>query len=277
MKIKNTLIGLGIFGAGFGAGYFVCKKLIVEQYKEDLDEVKEFYYNKLEEMGVMDGDFEPSDLIENIIEIDEEDEEEESWEDSQERDDREYFERVMKYSSAVRQDHEGKGKPIIKYNKPPLDIQDWGDLEEEEEELDDEEVRLQYEAELEARAEDYARIKHENQMNGRPYPISNLEYEDGPDEYDRRYLYYYTTDRVLCEDDDSIVDVDDIEELIGFEYEDILDVYTTCWVRNDNIMVMYEIHRVDESYKLTVEGAIETPREREFRLLGRRKQAMDDQ
>lgn len=270
MNIKKTLTTIAIFGAGFGAGYFVCKKLLVEQYKDDLEEVKDFYYSKLEEIGVMEDDFEPSHLTRD-------DEDVEDWDASQEEDNREYYERVMKYSSAVRMESEGKGRPLINYTKPPLDIGDWGDLEEDDEdEIDDEDLALQYEAELEARAEEYARIKHENKMNDRPYPISNLEYDDGPDEYDRRYLYYYTKDRVLCEEDDSILDIDDIDELIGFEFEDILDIQTTAWVRNDVTMVLYEIYRIDESYLKTIEGIVETPRERDFRIRGRRKQALED-
>ena len=51
---------------------------------------------------------------------------------------------------------------------------------------------------------------------------------------------------------------------------------TTAWVRNDTLMILYEIHRVDDSYARTVANAIETPKEREFRILGRRKQALDD-
>jgi hypothetical protein len=50
---------------------------------------------------------------------------------------------------------------------------------------------------------------------------------------------------------------------------------TTCWVRNDVLRVLYEIHRIDDSYKKAVRGVSETPREREFRIQGRRKLALD--
>lgn len=264
MNIKNTLIGLTIFGAGAGVGYFVCKRRLVAQYQEDVADVKQFYMNKIEELGVMDEDFDPDDII---------DDEDEEWNEHEE--DEEYFNRVMKYSSGVRQEYGGKGRPIINYNKPPLDIRDWGDLEEDEEDDDEEDpMDLAYEAELEARAEEFATRRYENKMAGRPYVINHDEFEDGPEEYERQCLYYYSVDRVLCEDDDS--KVDDEEVLVGFDYEDILDMQTTAWVRNDQIMVLYEIHRVDGSYAKTVANAIETPREREYRILGRRKQALDD-
>lgn len=267
MNIKKTLTGLVIFGSGVGVGYFICKKRVVSQYKEDLAEVKQFYYNKIEEMGVMPDDFEPDDIDEDYEEDEDDEDEEQEIED--------YYNRVMKYSSAIRQGEEGKGRPLINYNKPPLEIKDWGDIEEDDvDEEDGDEIDLAYEAELEARAEEFAKRKHENRKNGRPYVIEHDEYEDGPDEYERHCLYYYSSDRVLCEDNDDVVE--DEEELVGFDYEDVLDMQTTVWVRNDTLMSLYEIHRIDESYKLSVEGVVETPREREYRILGRRKQTLDD-
>ena len=271
MNVKKTLLGLTIFGAGAGLGYFICKKRLTAQYQEDVAEVKQFYMNKIEELGVMDEDFDPEDLNDGDTE-DEDDEDE----DPNEEEVREYYERVMKYSSAIQQGD--RGRPIINYNKPPLEMRDWGDIEDEgdiEENSEDEDpMDLAYEAELEARAEEYAKRRHENMTNGLPYVIDHEEYENGPDEYERQFLYYYSADRVLCEDNDSVVE--DEEVLVGFDYEDTLDMQTTAWVRNDQIMVLYEIHRVDESYARTVANAIETPKEREFRILGRRKQALDD-
>lgn len=273
MDVRKIVISAGLFGAGVGVGYFVCKKLIVEQYKQDLIDIKEFYMAKVEELGVMPRDFTP----EHIIEVD--DEEEEDVETDEETEDeievrRQYDSKVSKYSSGLRQEHSGKGKPIIKYNKPPLQVEDWGDLEEDEEDEDEDEMDLQYEAELEQRAEEFSNRKFENKMNGKPYVIDFNEFEDGPDDYDRISLYYYSKDRMLCEDDDT--EVEDEEGIIGFDYEDVLDMQTTAWVRNDILMNLYEIHRIDESYQLTVLGAVETPREREFRITGRRKQALDD-
>lgn len=273
MNIKNTVVGLAIFGAGAGVGYFVCKRRLVAQYQEDVAEVKQFYMNKIEEMGVMDEDFDPEEL--------EDEEDEEDYEDEEEV--QEYYNRVMKYSTAIREGERGKGRPLINYNKPPLELKNWGDLEEDdegegdiEEDYDDEEdpMDLAYEAELEARAEEFARRKYENKTNGLPYVIDYNEYEDGPEEYERQFLYYYALDRVLCEDNDDIVE--DEEELVGLDYEDVLDMQTTAWVRNDQLMILYEIHRIDESYAVTVANAVETPREREYRIIGRRKQALDD-
>ena len=79
---------------------------------------------------------------------------------------------------------------------------------------------------------------------------------------------------MICEDDDS--EVEDEEGVIGFDYEDILDMQTTAWVRNDILETLYEIHRIDDSYQLAVLGLVETPKEREYRIMGRRKQGLDE-
>lgn len=265
MNLKNTLISITIFGAGVGTGYFICKRMLNQQYQDDLEEVKNLYYSKIEDLGVMSDDFVP-DHEKDMDDMDEEPEE--AYEASEE-----YFNKIKKYSSAIRQ--EGRGTPIVKYNKPPLDqiIYDEGDEEEDLDDIDDP-IDLAYEAEMEARSEEFARRKHENRTNGLPYVIDYNEFTDGPSEYDKQCWYYYMIDRVLCEDDDSIVE--DEEELVGLDYEDVLDMQTTVWVRNDTLNTLYEIHRIDDSYKMAVEGIVETPREREYRILGRRKQALDD-
>ena len=127
----------------------------------------------------------------------------------------------------------------------------------------------EYEADIEARAEEFAKRKNENRSNGLPYVIDFDEYEETIEGYERQTLYYYSKDRVLCEDNDE--EVEDEEVLVGFDYEDVLDMQTTAWVRNDQIMVIYEIIRVDDSYAETVANAIETPSERERRISNRRR------
>ena len=151
-----------------------------------------------------------------------------------------------------------------------------GEIDPDAEEEDPRDVNdPEYEAELERMAEDYSRRRSENIQKGEPYLIEPEEYHDGPEDYDRQALYYYRDDRTLCEDDDR--QVEDEEGCVGFDYEDKLDMQTTAWVRNDRLRVLYEIHRIDDSYKKAVLGVVETPREREFRIQGRRKQALDDQ
>ena len=266
MDVKNIAIGVGIFGAGIGVGHFVTKARLLQQYKEDLIEIKQFYVDKVTELGVMPLEFVPDD----ILEVDEDKEEVEETDEETAKQSKDYADKVSKYSSGVRQEPGAKGKPIIKYNKPPLQIEDWGDLEEDlEEDEEEDEMDRAYEAELAQRAEEYAQRRYENKMGGRPYCIGFEEFEDAPDDYDVVTLFYYAKDRTLCEDDDE--EVEDEEGLVGFDYEDTLDMQTTAWVRNDILMTIYEIHRVDESYQQAVVNARETPKEREARISRRRK------
>ncbi len=263
--MKKVFFGTVVFGLGAVAGYFTAKKMLRTQYQNDVAEVQAFYYQKLEELGVMEEGFDP---------LDDNEEEEEVEDDPA-------SELITAYRADGRKLH-------YDYTKPPL-----GDLrrkivsgsvlvEPNGEELlgvidDDEEdeyIDAEYEAELEQSAEDFMRRQTENMQKGEPYLIDADEYHQGPKEYERQALYYYVEDRVLCEDNDE--EVDDEEACVGLDYEDKLTMQTTCWVRNDTLKMLYEIHRIDDSFKRAVLGIVETPREREFRIQGRRKKGMDN-
>ena len=120
------------------------------------------------------------------------------------------------------------------------------------------------------------RLNEEHKKNIEPYLITSTAYEEGVEGYGKQALYYYSKDRVLCEDDDTAIAMDDEEEIVGFDYEDVLDVQTTAWVRNDRLSMLYEIHLIPMSYRDKVMNAIETPMERKLRIQGRRKMAMDN-
>lgn len=274
--LKNILFGTGMFGLGAVSGYFVCKKLFSDQYRADVADIQAFYKQKLDELGVMEDGFEPP--------------EDPDDDDDEEEEDDEQVEVIETYKNQTRRVTTDYTK---KYTKPPLESvgkalrnnvsvvvptngdENLGNVEDNEEDpeytpRDD----PQYQAELEKRADDYAKRRSENMQKGEPYLIEPEEYAEGPEDYDHQALYYYAEDRTLCEDDDR--QVEDEEECVGFDYEDKLDMQMTCWVRNDKLRVLYEIHRIDDSYKKAVLGISETPREREFRIQGRRKQALDN-
>ena len=237
---REIIKGLFIFAGGMGVGYFIAKKQLKDMYVEELAEVKDFYMARISEKTGED----PSDKDQDGEELPTEEMYSETLQDM------------------------GYRKPITRYNKPPLEVvaRD-GDIEADTEYVPgtDEE----YEAELEARADEYARRKHENKSNGLPYLIDHQEFLDGPDEYDRQTLFYYAEDRTLCEEDDTVVE--DEEVLVGFDYEDTLDMQTNAWVRNDAILVLYEIQRIDDSYTRSVANAVETPQERQKRIENRAK------
>ncbi len=281
--IKTILIGITAFGLGGVTGYFVSRKILEGQYQCDVSDMRDIYQQKLAEL---------EDMIEAVKEgretsiYDDRDEDptEEPEETEEERDAREALE---VYRGQRR-------RSVIEYNKPTLDSfknamkelfhegssvvvdpdgdENLGDVDDDEgdEESDDPE----YEADLERESDEFAKRQTENMRKGEPYLIEPEDYREGPQDYTHQALYYYSQDRTLCEDDDT--EVEDEEDVVGFDYEDKLDMQTTCWVRNDRLRVLYEIHRIDESYRAAVQNVSETPREREFRLQGRRKQALDN-
>jgi len=279
--IKLIILGATIFGAGAATGYFISRKILEEQYRCDVSEIRELYQEKLAEL---------EELIEAVgtkkSESEESDEDDDSNELTEEEE-KEAMDALAVYRGERR-------RSVIEYNKPNLDTfknamrevfhegisvtvdpdgtETLGDIDDEED--DESSDDPEYEAQLEAEAEDYARRRTENMKSDLPYLVEPEEYRDGPEDYGHQTLYYYAHDRTLCEDDDS--EVEDEEDVVGFDYEDKLDMQTTCWIRNDRLNMLYEVHRIDESYKKSVQNAAETPREREFRLQGRRKQALDD-
>lgn len=296
---KKILFGAAMFGVGALVGHVLTKKMFIEQYKADVADIQAFYRQKLEEVGVMEEGYEPpeGENGEDTVDVDLL-----SWQHKGAPIGRavvEGFKNGIKVtcdpngaaettSADAINSYRGERKPIFTdYTKPPLESmgralgvtvpvepngeENLGDIDDEE---GDDAIDPEYEAEIEAMAEDYARRRSENMKSGRPYLIEPEEFHDGPAEYDRQALYYYSGDRTLCEDDDRVVE--DEEACVGYDYEDKLDMQTTAWVRNDKTQVLYEIHRLDESYRKAVLGAVETPREREFRLQGRRKQALDN-
>ena len=77
-------------------------------------------------------------------------------------------------------------------------------------------------------------------------------------------------DSLIDENDTPIDDTDDYLDAISK-----LQNQTNVYVRNERIGADYAIHRMNRSYKEDVLGVMETPREREFRHLARRKTVMD--
>lgn len=280
-KMKKILI-VGIAGlSGFGLGFLVGKKVSTKQYQKDVIDLREFYMEKLKEGGVMEKDFQPEEIQEMVDGIIEEDE---PYEAS-----KEYFEKVKAYAETDENVSVPgrKGRVITNYSKPPLSVVAHGRLaedldetdENDEEDYDDEDeddiADAAYQADIEALADELAQRVDEKKSQGLPYVINHREFEEIEDGYSKINLYYYSTDQVLCEDDDTEIDIEDEEKIIGFDYEDMLEMQTTAWVRNDEIKTLYQIHRLDESYQEMVGNVSETPREREYRILARRKRVLD--
>ena len=56
MTNKNLFVGVVIFAAGVATGYLAGMTKLQKQYQEDLAEVKDFYMEKLHELGVLEKD-----------------------------------------------------------------------------------------------------------------------------------------------------------------------------------------------------------------------------
>ena len=59
--INKVIFGTTMLGIGALGGYFVSSKLLQKQYQKDVKYIRIFIFDKLDELGVMPEDFEPSD------------------------------------------------------------------------------------------------------------------------------------------------------------------------------------------------------------------------
>lgn len=109
-----------------------------------------------------------------------------------------------------------------------------------------------------------------------PYVITDEEYNNEYDDYDKISLYYYMLDDTLCEENEEIVD--DIENTVGYDSLNLLTTQTTAWVRNERLKADYEIIGLNQSYAKTVAGFTEknlTPREQYEQRNKTRREADD--
>jgi len=262
-KVATFILSIGLFGAGVATGYYICKKRLEEDFDAEMEDYKEY----LAEQFAANAADEPESEYESPEISDENDEERE--------------ESLAKANQLINKElySEPKGRARINYNKPSME-----DLakriEEEKEEAAEEppepeelERDEDYEAELEAAAEAEVLNRYHAEQNGEPYLISYEEYVDGVEGYEAQSLYFYTKDGVLCEDDDT--PIADHAVLVGYDFERKLEMQTSAFVRNDDLMTLYEIHRIVRSYAEDVAGVAETPTEREMRIISRRKAAKD--
>lgn len=256
--VKRCLLAIVSYGLGVASGYYVCKKLLENTYRKEIAEVRESLMSEHNQK-----------VMEEISEdfIDEE---------------KDAAERIIENNLYRPQ----KGRPYFNYANPPMeeiarklaeekDDEDEDEEEEEEEEGVEDPEDEESEEELVARAEKIARISQENKKNNRPYVIDYDDFSDVLDDYEIETLYFYSDDGYLCDENDEIIENE--EEIVGVDYEDVLNTQTATFVRNDILKKVYEIYRLDRSYKKDILDAREdeSPEERELRRLARRKEALD--
>ena len=107
-----------------------------------------------------------------------------------------------------------------------------------------------------------------------PYPIDYAEWAKPSDVLDKVDLYYYKGDDILCDSKDSIIS--DPEELLGPGWTKLLKDRTTIFIRDERLLIDYEIYSISALYSDEITSKIETDKERKYRRTARAKKAMDD-
>ena len=106
-----------------------------------------------------------------------------------------------------------------------------------------------------------------------PYLIDYDEFVKPTDIFDKVDLFYYRFDDTVCDADDVIMT--NPEDTLGWEWMKTLETKSTAFVRNEAIATDFEIHSFSKSYKEEVATRLETDKEKKFRRMARKKEAMD--
>ena len=141
-----------------------------------------------------------------------------------------------------------------------------------EEELEDEEEELEEEDEEEEELEEET-PPIVLDPNKDPYLISYDEFVRETDIFDKTELYYYRFDDVICNSEDA--KMLEPEDTLGWEWMHELETKTTAFVRNEKLATDFEIHSFSKSYAEEVAARRETDKEKKYRRLARKKEAMD--
>lgn len=256
MNGKTLIVALLGFAGGVFTGYYVCKQKLEEQYQEDTADYRE---RLLKKMGY--------------------ESDEEFQAESDEMTELEHGGHIQKSSIETKDTYR---KVVTNYQKPDLASlarhseveedpeQDEGNgmTEEEYEEM----IAREEEMEAEARSARMANVDREE-----PYVIDQWQFaeEEEYEHHDKIHLYYYRFDDVICDDNDE--QIEDVEDVIGWDFYKTLERQTLAHVRNEKLHTDYEIHALSKSFGEDVTGRLETDKEREFRRVSRYKEAIDEE
>lgn len=195
--VKNILlVGLGV-AAGFASGYFYAKKKIEDEKDNEIQEVRNYYYRKIQEN---DKDIEK--LNEQMSEIDE---------------------AIDAYQEKTEHPKEEKKKKTSK----KTDYHKLGAKEKEEV--------------VKAEAE-----SPEEEDSNKPYLITEDEFLNDKNEYDKISLTYYMEDETLTDECDEPVDV---EETVSSDiYNQFKELTGDIYIRNNILQTDFEIMKVESTY-----------------------------
>jgi len=169
-------------------------------------------------------------------------------------------------------------KIAMKYTKPDLHKLANGNKDEDEEiEEDDETDELEEEEYLDLDDESLiiSPIETADHLDPdkEPYLIDYDEFVKPTDIFSKVDLFYYRFDDTVCNADDVIMN--DPEDTLGWEWMKTLETKSTAFVRNEAIATDFEIHSFSKSYKEEVAARLETDKEKKYRRMARKKEAMD--
>ena len=74
-----------------------------------------------------------------------------------------------------------------------------------------------------------------------PYEITEEEYDDNSNEFEKESLYYYRGNYTLVDDSDNVVDTEDADILLGSDWVDLMNNDGIIYIRNEKVKTDYEI------------------------------------
>lgn len=250
---KKILAGFSIFAAGLGLGFFIGKRKYELYYSrvatEEINSVIErFGANECDHCPIENGKLDPND---------------EEY-DRSHRETHPLYEDVATPTnptgpltrSSVRINPYEQAK--IDYNRKSMNPADIGYEQDEQPETDISEEDEPDDGHFtDAAGKDEQDMQIQEVEVTLPYLISSDQYGEDAGIRDKMSLYYYKLDDTLCDEQDEVVD--DIEETCGYDALSALEMQTMVWVRNEPLLIDYEIIAVNDSYRNSVLGLMNTP------------------
>lgn len=234
MENKTMLAAALGFTSGLAVGavttYLTVKKTFAARADREIAEVKE-YYQKLAAVEASKKEFMPSGDMSDFTEytFSSEEKEELIIEGQNVLENQGYWAHIAEKSAMLSEPEFPPGNAFEQYG-------------------DDTEGPSEGEAVVE--------FKVYEKIEGEPYVISRLEFEDNEADYDQVSLTYYDGDDTLCDDKDSRVP--DIDRVVGqrnLEYfGHASDDDRVVYVRNEKFGTDYEIFKNDGEYTVMVLG-----------------------
>lgn len=74
-----------------------------------------------------------------------------------------------------------------------------------------------------------------------PYEITEEEYDDNSNEFEKESLYYYRGNYTLVDDSDNVVDTEDADILLGSDWVNLMNNNGIIYIRNEKVKTDYEI------------------------------------